>query len=140
MADSVSITCLDDFDGDGCTNVQEVGPDPTLGGQRDPTNHWDFYDVWTRPVGEPTGWEQNKIIDLFGDVVGVIGRVGTTRGAPPSKTEGLAEALRPPAPGDETGYHAAFDRGPPGTSGPDGIIDLFNDIVGVVTQFGHDCS
>ncbi len=55
-----------------------------------------------------------------------------------------ADPLVPP--GDETGYHPAFDRGAlvgpnPWDMGPaDGSIDLFTDIFGVANQFGHDCS
>jgi uncharacterized repeat protein (TIGR01451 family) len=34
-----------DADGDGCTDTQELGPNPARGGQRDPLDKWDFYDV-----------------------------------------------------------------------------------------------
>ena len=34
-----------DSDGDGCTDWEEVGPEPLYGGQRDPADPWDFYDV-----------------------------------------------------------------------------------------------
>ena len=34
-----------DTDGDGCRDVAELGPNHGLGGQRDPLNVWDFYDV-----------------------------------------------------------------------------------------------
>jgi len=44
---------MGDADGDTCTNAQELGPNPVLGGDRDPNQMWDFYDV--------TG---NKVIDL----------------------------------------------------------------------------
>jgi hypothetical protein len=36
-----------DADGDGCTDAQEAGPNHSTGGQRDPLNYWDFYDVGT---------------------------------------------------------------------------------------------
>ncbi len=43
---------LFDADGDGCTDVEETGMDHILGGQRSPTDPWDFYDVdGTRSVG-----------------------------------------------------------------------------------------
>ncbi|MFV2066295.1 MAG: hypothetical protein ACC645_04895, partial [Pirellulales bacterium] len=32
----------EDFDRDGCTNLQELGSDPYEGGGRDPPNYWDF--------------------------------------------------------------------------------------------------
>ena len=44
------------------------------------------------------------------------------------------------------GYDAQFDRGPwtgsnswNETQGPDGVIDLPNDILGVIMQFNHRC-
>jgi hypothetical protein len=39
------LDCSTDADGDGCTNAQEAGATPALGGGRDPYNAWDFYDV-----------------------------------------------------------------------------------------------
>ena len=36
---------IGDTDGDGCTDLQELGPNHNLGGQRDPSNGWDFFDV-----------------------------------------------------------------------------------------------
>jgi hypothetical protein len=35
----------DDLDGDGCSAAEENGDNPALGGERDPANEWDFYDV-----------------------------------------------------------------------------------------------
>ena len=37
--------CDSDTDDDSCTDGAEKGPDPERGGQRNPLNHWDFYDV-----------------------------------------------------------------------------------------------
>jgi hypothetical protein len=34
-----------DWDGDGCRDVRELSSDPSLGGDRDPRDRWDFYDV-----------------------------------------------------------------------------------------------
>jgi alpha-tubulin suppressor-like RCC1 family protein len=34
-----------DTDGDGCSDNEEYGGAPALGGLRDPLNRWDFYDV-----------------------------------------------------------------------------------------------
>ena len=41
----VQLTAADDTDGDGCTDVRELGDAELLGGRRDPLNRWDFYDV-----------------------------------------------------------------------------------------------
>ena len=136
-----------DTDGDGCLNKAEqqvtIGSEQT-GGRRDATYFWDFYDVWTHPIGNPSGWERNKLIDLFGDIFGVAARFGAERVTPPTKPEALTEALTSPP--DETGYHADFDRSPQvgpnlwDLGPPDGTIDLFNDIFGAAYQFGHDCT
>jgi hypothetical protein len=49
------------------------------------------------------------------------------------------------SPGGAAPYDVALDRGPsvgPGPwnmTAPDGVIDLQNDLLGVLLQFGHDC-
>ena len=110
---------LDD-DNDGCSDVQEAGPDETLGGLRNPHNPWDFYDV----LGPGASLPKDGIIDLPNDILGVIQH----------------------HPAGALGYDVQFDRGPwvgtdswNETQGPDGVIDLPNDILGVVLQFGHRC-
>ncbi|MDZ4278680.1 MAG: flexitail domain-containing putative surface protein [Dehalococcoidia bacterium] len=124
-----------DSDSDGCSDAQEKGPNAAQGGLRNPNDFWDFYDVWTHP-GNPSVWQRNKVVDLFGDVFGVAMRFGAM-GDPGG------DPLSPPT--DETAYHVAFDSGAPIGANPwniaaaDGTIDLFNDIIGVANQFGHDC-
>ena len=109
-----------DTDGDGCNDVQESGPDETLGGRRDPLNPWDFYDVLGPGAALPT----DGVIDLPNDILGVIQRFSPT-GVPP--------------------YDVQFDRGvssgpnPWNMTAPDGVIDLPNDILGVILQFNHSC-
>ena len=114
---SAVIICLDpalDSDRDGCSNSRELDTDETTGGLRNPLNPWDFYDV-----------DKNRQITLFGDILGVIFHYSLD-GTPP--------------------YDAAYDRGP--TAGPnpwnmtapDGVINLFTDILGVIKQYGHDCT
>jgi hypothetical protein len=135
-----------DFDGDSCSDAAEISTNAQYGGQRDPQDPWDFYDVWTRPFGNPTGWERDRTIDLFGDILGIAMRFGAERpGGAPTAEEALTEALTPPASGDETGYNAAFDRGPQigpepwNADKPDGTINLFDDVIGAAYQFGHTC-
>jgi hypothetical protein len=104
-----------DYDGDGCADGEELGPNPELGGRRDPTNHWDFYDT-----------NGDKLIDLFYDTFAVAGAYGLTP-ADPGYSQALDRSAPPPG-GD------VWDMGP-----PDGLIDLFIDIFGVSYQFGHSC-
>ncbi len=103
-----------DMDGDGCADAKENGPDETLGGLRDPLNPWDFYDV-----------NGDQIIDLSNDIFEVIQHYAPT--------------------GTEPEYDVAFDRGPQdgpnvwNMTAPDGVIDLTNDILGVILQYFHSC-
>ena len=121
VADSVSITCLDDSDGDGCTNVQELGPEPALGGQRDPKNPWDYFDV-----------NGDRNIDVPNDILPVI-------------LAYLQGPLDPGGPGPN--YTAAKDRGPAkagaqnawNRTGPDGRIDVPNDLLPIILQYLHSC-
>jgi hypothetical protein len=48
---------LADSDGDGCTNARERGWDATLGGRRDPTNPWDYFN--------PTNDGKNRVDDIL---------------------------------------------------------------------------
>jgi hypothetical protein len=68
--DAQGDACDADIDGDGCTNEQERGPFRELGGDRNPVNPWDFYDV----SGEGA-------ID-FTDTLAVLGLFGTDTTAP----------------------------------------------------------
>jgi len=139
-----------DSDRDGCTNIEELGLNPALGGDRDPGIVWDFYDVWSHPGGDPdAGWERNGEVGLFDDIFGVAFRFGATddidgNGVPDQPIDRYDDPLVPPAPTDETGYHPDFDRPPPegdpwDIGRGDGTIDLFNDIIGVAYQYGHNC-
>ena len=138
--DSLSHFTCGDIDRDGCTDVMENGPDEHLGGRRDTLYFWDFYDVWTRPSGDPAGWERNKAVNIV-DVLMVTRRFGP--GTVLTKDAALAAALTPPI--DETGYHPAYDRGPMigpnawDAGPPDGTINITDDILGVAGQFGHIC-
>jgi hypothetical protein len=130
---------LDD-DNDGCTDAAELTFDAAHGGQRDPHNPWDFYDVWT-PAG--SSWMRDRAVTITGDIFGVARRFGATRpGGPPTEEEALGEAMQPPA--STSGYHETFDRGPVAgiylsdSVPPDGAISI-SDILQVARQFGHSC-
>ncbi len=59
------VGALVDTDGDGCPNVQELGPNAQSGGQRNPNNPWDFYDT-----------NGDGLVDLANDILGVILALG----------------------------------------------------------------
>ena len=130
-----------DTDQDGCSDQAENGAFEYLGGQRNFLYFWDFYDVWTRPPGDPSGWERNKVLNIFD-----INATGARFGPGPllSKSDALAQALI--APTDATSYHPAYDRGPIiganvwDRGPPDGSINIVDDILGIAQQFGHSCA
>jgi glucose/arabinose dehydrogenase len=125
---------LDD-DGDGCTNGQEVGLNPILGGLRDMDNYWDFFDVWREDVFAGGTWRKDRVVDMH-EIVAIAQRFGTSASAGSKE-----DALSPPTNGSD--YHAAYDRtysGPyPWNLGPpDGSIGI-DEIFWAVDQFAHTC-
>ncbi len=73
-----------DSDGDGCTNAQEQGPDHHLGGDRDPSNPWDFFDVPLPTKKDPqANGSKNKSVSI-GDVLAVVFYIGTSPNGPPN--------------------------------------------------------
>jgi hypothetical protein len=120
-----------DTDGDGCYDSIELGPDPQLGGARDPMSEWDFMDQWT---GSP--FARDKVVS-GGDIAAVVARYGST-GNPND------DPLVPPT--AIAGYHVAADRNgaipgqdPWDLQPPNGNIAA-QDIAAAVAQFGHSCA
>ena len=110
-----------DADGDGCTDLQELGDEAEFGGLRDPSDAFDFFDV----VG-PTP-PRDRAVDL-NDALAVLGKFGLLPGDP--------------------GYDVLFDRmaGPElqpwrsrQASGVALGIDLSDALVSL-QQFGHSCA
>ncbi len=118
-----------DSDGDGCSDVAELGPVAMLGGRRDPQNPWDFFDT-------PDLLNHRDLAVTVSDLQRVIGRFGSTGdpGIDPLSAPGL-----PPA------YHPAFDRAPPDAGDPwdlqaaNGSVTA-SDVFSLVVQFGHSCA
>lgn len=75
---------VNDTDGDGCSNVEELGTDPRLGGDRNPLDANDFFDV---PVPALTATNssgtRNKLISNA-DVLAVTYYVGASENGPPN--------------------------------------------------------
>ncbi len=104
----------DNDDNDACTDVQELGTDENLGGDRDPLDFWDFYDV----TGE--GW-----IDLS-DALAILASFGVEPGA-----EGYDPRLDRYAPNPLKPWRTAA------------AIDSFGidltDALANLDSFGHEC-
>ncbi len=104
--------CGPDDDSDGCSNAEETGGDHLFGGERNPLDPWDFFDV--------TG---DRVIDLNDaiDVLGFFGDAGT------SPATNLRDRAVP------NGLYPWLS-----TEANDGI-DL-NDAINALLSFGDDCS
>ena len=98
-----------DTDLDGCTDAQELGPDDNVGGRRDPTNPWDYFN--------PTMDGENRV----DDILAVIAHFGEND---PPNSDPYDRTLLGPNP---------WDLGPP--NGQVGIEDILNQ----AAQYGHDC-
>jgi hypothetical protein len=116
-----------DYDADGCTNVEEMGAIPLLGGGRDIFNHWDFMDV--------TGDDAVAGNDFFA----VLGRFGAVDPTPGKVDPPFTPIPPPPA------YHSSFDRSaavapffPVDVGPPEGAIAGLEFFV-ALAQFGTAC-
>ncbi len=71
-----------DTDGDGCPDARELGADHKTGGQRNPNDFWDFFDVPTPPlVPSNTTGTRNHAISI-GDAIGILAYIGTNNANP----------------------------------------------------------
>lgn len=127
-----------------CLDFREFwayGPE-RLGGQRDPENYWDFYDVVISNGAQGRDGE----IDLFNDILGVVARLGSHDDGGTAQINRYSDPTSP-IPGDSSAYHPAFDRSPPAEDGfqwwrlgpPNGRIDLV-DLIGIISSYGHSCN
>jgi len=137
-----------DSDGDGCTDVEELGGDPTLGGTRDPYNFWDFYDV---PV--PTAFnggtlvDRDKAITIANDLLAVLEYAGTSDGGlcnsgpdrVPDTPDDRCYNQDNNSDGEDDGLF--YDRRPGAmwSDAPNGSIVVIEDILLVLAQGGHSC-
>jgi uncharacterized repeat protein (TIGR01451 family) len=127
-----------DSDDDGCADGEEVGPSAALGGARNPTDFWDFYDT-------PNSVNvRDRVVTATGDILQVARRFGANDAGGTAVINRTSDPLAGPPP-PIPGYHPAFDRGPlvgpnPWDMGPpDGAITVVVDVLGVARQFGHSC-
>jgi hypothetical protein len=102
-----------DSDLDGCSDYRELGPDHNAGGDRDPFNPNDYYDV-----------NHDGAIAIGADILVVAGAFGGVAGPAYVDHKDRGAQLGP----------FAWNR-----NNPDGSIAIGNDILGVASQFGHAC-
>jgi len=143
-----------DTDGDGCTDIEEAGDNPALGGDRNPFDQWDFYDVPVpaRPDPTPNG-PKNQAINL-GDALATLFYVGAYRtsvcGDNPNgngvdydcdkgvDTDGDTVANIPP---DGVADGQNYDRSAswPFSGAPNNAVNL-SDVLAALYQVGHSCA
>jgi hypothetical protein len=113
-----------DDDSDLCSDAAETGPNPALGGLRNPLSFWDFFDP-------------SRDASVAGsDFFMLLARFGAS-GNP------SINPLSPPAPAPA--YHTRFDRGAvvgedPWDLGPPNASISGTDFFAVLAQFGHSCA
>jgi hypothetical protein len=102
----------DDYDHDGCSDEREAGQDEKLGGRRDPTNPWDYFN--------PSGDRINRVDDVLLVVQHYFNDLGS--------------------PGYESRFDRTFQGPRLWNSGPpDGLIRV-DDVLNIVHQYGNDCA
>ena len=136
--------CNADSDGDGCGDGSEAGPDWRLGGQRDPKNPWDFFDVPAPALlpGQTFG-VRNKVVSLA-DVLSVLAYVGTSA-ASPSATNANGAQYGSDLNGNGVQDGIEYDRstsivpGEPWHSGPPNGVITLTDVITALSQTQSNC-
>ncbi len=146
VSNSSDDVATDDADGDGCKDTKEIVPtDWHPGGQRDPTNPWDFFDVPLPALSSAApGGARNKIITLA-DVLAVLAYVGTSATNPNTpNANGVTYGSDWNANGIPDGRE--YDRTPssdaarPWRSGPPNGVVTNADTLTALAQSGTNCS
>lgn len=131
-----------DSDGDGCTDEREAGPEHTSGGDRDPLNHWDFFDV-PAPALSPAhpNSGRNKVVTLA-DVLAILSYVGTVHLSGPNANDLSYDT---DLNGNGVLDGAEYDRAPsttqskPWRSGPPSGAVTLQDALVALAQVGDNC-
>ncbi|MGB6895332.1 MAG: flexitail domain-containing putative surface protein [Dehalococcoidia bacterium] len=130
---------LADTDGDSCSDGEELGPNPDLGGTRDPLNPYDFYDVPvpTLHMGGTMG-DRDRAVSVLNDALAVLEYLGTYENGPPNE---IGRDYDFDIDGDTVKDGLAYDRsaGPVWSDAPDGAINILGDALLVLAQTGDNC-
>ncbi len=138
---------IPDTDGDGCADGEEAGPNPGLGGLRDPVNPYDFYDVPVPTLHDGgTLAGKDKAISVLNDVLAVGDYLGTYDDGPPND---LGIDYDEDVDGDTVDDGLAYDRSlgvdidgdtlADLSDAPDGTIKVIEDLLLVLAQTGDSC-
>ena len=130
---------------DGCSDARELGTNHVAGGDRDPSNPWDFFDVPT-PVLLPsvTSGTRNHSISIQ-DTIAVLAYIGTSAGSPThANANGAKYGTDLNGNGINDGYE--YDRTPSTVAGkpwrtgaPDGVVSIADALVSL-SSIGDACA
>ncbi len=132
-------------DGDQCLDTKELGPSHATGGQRDPNNPWDFFDVPT-PVllpGHTTGTRSHAV--TIADAIAILSYIGTTAANPnTANANGAMYGSDLDADGHQDGQE--YDRGtapnpamPWAPGPPNGAVQI-SDAILALNSVGDNCN
>jgi hypothetical protein len=133
-----AIAGVPDRDRDYCSDANEADLITVNGGERDPDDNQDFYDVPVPALRTNPAGTRNASVTLAGDVGSVLAYVGMTSAhadyAADYDANGVQDGLQ-------------YDRRPSVTPGkpwrsgaPDGAISLASDVAAALAQVGHSCA
>ncbi len=126
----------------GCGDSQELGLNPLFGGDRDPRNLWDNFDVPVPALSPSTTTGVRDNITTLGDVLAVLKYVGTTAGGGPNVNGVTYNA---DVNGDLIPDGVDYDRTPsvipgkPWRTGPANSVVSLNDVILVLGTVGTQC-
>ncbi len=134
--------CSPDTDADGCADGRELGGSHTTGGQRDPRNPWDFFDV-PAPALLPsaTSGMRNKAISIQ-DVIAILAYIGTNIASPNTPNSSGAmygSDLNLNGLPDGTEYDRATGLTPWAPSPPNGAVQI-SDALLALNSIGDNCN
>ena len=134
-----------DTDGDGCQDVREIGLMHQTGGQRNPLNPYDFYDV---PVPALTPSNTTGVKDhivSIADVISVVDYIGASATAP-TQMNSMGLMYGSDLNGNLMLDGAEYDRSPSVTPGqpwasgpPSGAVTIADALI-ALQQVGDNCS
>jgi hypothetical protein len=133
-----------DSDGDGCSDAQEAGGNPVLGGVRNAASGWDFFDVPV-PAGPALGADGKPVLmpgtlrdhaislQDVGVVLAYVGRASANAAyAADNNGDGAAD-------GEQLDRTPSLDAAKPWQSGPPSGSITLQDVGVALSQVGHHC-
>jgi hypothetical protein len=134
-----------DTDGDGCQDAREIGLAHQTGGQRNPLNPYDFYDVPVPALtsSDPTGMKDHVV--SIADVISVVAYIGTSATAP-TTLNSMGLSYGSDLDGNAMLDGTEYDRSPSVTPGqpwdsgpPSGAVTIADALI-ALQQVGDNCS